>query len=120
MDFLRQEGEINFLTLLPKDERSKTQKFWYRDTDVALNEHLERCETIFEFTTGLDLRTEEPIRELYQLLQAHLSPILENKYDIFNSQVPKHHRGLFTKLELLNGYLLHPIPGSCFAVDRRT
>ena len=110
MDFLRQEGEISFLTLLPKEERSKTQKFWYRESDDALSQHLKRCESIFEITTGLDLRTDEPQVELYQLLQAHLSPVLENKYDIFNSKVPKNHRRLLKQLEDLNGYFLNYFP----------
>lgn len=110
MDFLRQEGEISFLTLLPKEERSKTQMFWYRESDTALSEHLKRCESIFEITTGLDLRTDEPQVELYQLLQAHLSPVLESKYDIFNSKVPRHHRKLLKELEGLNGYFLNYFP----------
>lgn len=110
MDFLRQEGEISFLTLLPKEERSKTQMFWYRESDDALRQHLKRCESIFEITTGLDLRTDEPQIELYQLLQAHLSPVLENKYDIFNSKVPREHRRLLKELEDLNGYYLNFFP----------
>ncbi|MBL4711884.1 MAG: fatty acid cis/trans isomerase [Gammaproteobacteria bacterium] len=110
MDFLRQEGEISFLTLLPKEERSKTQMFWYRETNDALSQHLKRCESLFEITTGLDLRTDEPQVELYQLLQAHLSPVLEKKYDIFNRNVPREHRRLLKNLEDLHGYFLNYFP----------
>ncbi len=110
MDFLRQEGEISFLTLLPKKERSKVQMFWYRETDDALGQHLKRCESIFQITNGLDLRADEPQKELYNLLQAHLSPVVEDKYDTLNGKVPLGHRGLLKNLEDLSGYFLNHFP----------
>ncbi len=110
MDFLRQEGEVSFLNLLPKDERSKVQNFWYREPDHALQQYLKRCEINFGIATGLELRSEEPQRELYQLLQAHLYPVLENKYDIFHKDVPSNHRRLLTELQKLSGYYTKYFP----------
>ena len=110
MDFLRQEGEVSFLNLLPKSERSKIQHFWYREPNTALQQYLQRCEINFGIVSGLELRSEEPQRELYQLLQAHLSPVLENKYEIFHADVPSKHRRLLTELERLSGYYTKYFP----------
>lgn len=110
MDFLRQEGEASFLNLLPKPHRSTIQRFWYRGQGEALEQYLQRCETTFGIATGLELRSDKPQQELYQLLQTHLSPVLERKYDAYSSKVPLKHRRLLDELEGLSGYYVKYFP----------
>jgi hypothetical protein len=82
MDFLRMEGELYFLTLLPEQTRVKEWKYWYRDAGrrvedfgVVYNEKLNR-------QTDISYHTPHPKSELIRMLQAHLSPVLNTSYNI--------------------------------------
>lgn len=110
MDFLRQEGETSFLTLLPKGEREKLQAFWYRDADEAMSHHKEQSQHMFDRVTGLDLRTDQPQLELYELLQKRLAPVLERKYDIDHPDVPDAHQRLLKLVENLAGNNIQLLP----------
>ncbi|MDC1287275.1 fatty acid cis/trans isomerase [Gammaproteobacteria bacterium] len=110
MDFLRQEGEISFLTLLPKDERKKLYAFWYRDADSAMSHHMAESESMFDMISGIDLRSNDPQQELYQILRQHLAPILDNKYAIDNALSPPAHRELLQGIENLQGLQVQHFP----------
>jgi hypothetical protein len=110
MDFLRQEGELGFLTLLPKDQRETLQRFWYRNADSAMAEHLEASMGMFDDVSGIELRTNTPQIELYDLIREHLSPVLEKKYELDHAQVPPAHRVLLEKLQNLHGQAIAQFP----------
>ncbi|MDO6805743.1 fatty acid cis/trans isomerase, partial [Wenyingzhuangia sp. 1_MG-2023] len=40
MDFLRMEGEMNFLLLLPQQERETVRRHWYRDTSTTIKDYI--------------------------------------------------------------------------------
>lgn len=110
MDFLRQEGETSFLTLLPKADRAKLQDFWYRDADEAMSHHKAQSRPMFERLSGLDLRTDQPQLELYELLQKRLEPVLERKYDIDHPEVPEAHQRLLKLIQSLAGNDIQLLP----------
>lgn len=110
MDFLRQEGELAFLTLFPKEQREKLHKFWYRNADNAMTEHLDESMHMFDDVSGIDLRTDTPQIELYDLVQTHLSPVLETKYDLDYDEVPPAHRAVLEKVHNLHGLTISQFP----------
>ena len=78
MDFLRMEGEANFLTLLPMDARDGVRDHWYRGVGNDVKEYLDGSKTFFARDTGVKYRTAEPLPELYGLLRKHFSRVLES------------------------------------------
>ena len=86
MDFLRMEGEFNFLVLLPKSARERTSDYWYRGAPNEVKEYLYGRNAYFHGETAIDFRTADPQRELYGMLQARLAPVLGSRFDL--STVP--------------------------------
>lgn len=73
MDFLRMEGEANFLKLLPLDARIRERQNWYEKSHPEILNYLSNNEVgnvdqrIFAF------KTDDPKSELLQLLKQYLS-----------------------------------------------
>jgi hypothetical protein len=82
MDFMRMEGEFNFLALLPAAQRDAVRDYWYRDTDQAVKEYLYGTRAWFNQESGIDYHSSDPQRELYGLLQTRLAPVLERRFDL--------------------------------------
>jgi hypothetical protein len=82
MDFLRMEGEFNFIALLPKWDRDRVRNYWYRDASKAVRQYLYGSKAWFNTDSGIDYRTQDPQRELYGLLQARLAPVLSNRFSL--------------------------------------
>jgi hypothetical protein len=72
MDFLRMEGEYNFLTLLPSDARLRERDFWYRGAQSDVREYLNWQDGQFNPEPAITYRTNQPKLELYGLLQQHI------------------------------------------------
>jgi hypothetical protein len=82
MDFLRMEGEFNFLVLLPRAAREPTRDYWYRGASDSVKDHVYGRRAQLDLETGIDYRTADPQRELYGLLGARLAPVLATRYDL--------------------------------------
>jgi hypothetical protein len=80
MDFLRMEGEHNFLALLPKRRRRPLVDMWYRDTRNAVKDQVYGKVAHLELETSIPFKTNKPELELYAMLEDHLSPTLECRY----------------------------------------
>ncbi|UTF61637.1 fatty acid cis/trans isomerase [Gilvimarinus sp. DA14] len=74
MDFLRIEGEMNFVALLPKQAQDPQIKSWYRGAEDDINTYLNRYLDNLPEVGLIDYRTEEPKTELLQALQKHVKP----------------------------------------------
>jgi hypothetical protein len=79
MDFLRLEGEQNFINLLPQAERQKVKNHWYRKSHLSLSEFINR-KTILAAPTGMQFTSAEPKLELYSKFKQHLKPILSERH----------------------------------------
>ena len=75
MDFLRMEGESNFLNLLPPASRQELLDNWYQKASPELTDYLEGDFNSFEQPTGITYETERPQKELYQLLSKYLAKV---------------------------------------------
>ena len=75
MDFLRMEGESNFLRMLPREARDREREFWYREADSEVMEYL----TLPSFESEIDLssyyETDDPKQELFDMLAKRLAPV---------------------------------------------
>lgn len=88
MDFLRMEGEYNFLTLLPQQERIRLADYWYRDTSERVKKHLVNYEEHVLADPDIDYTSEQPQQELYEKLRQRLSPSLADKYSLPRHTLP--------------------------------
>ncbi|MDF1764081.1 MAG: fatty acid cis/trans isomerase [Oleibacter sp.] len=102
MDFLRMEGEHNFLTLLPHDERVKLANYWYRDANEEVNEYLLNYEETVLSDPAIDYHTNNPKLELYGKIRALLLPALDSKYSLEQNVGPELLAKL-SKINLING-----------------
>ena len=82
MDFLRMEGESNFLLMLPSRERERERAFWYRDAHKSVLDFLFRRHISIQKESGIPYRTNRPKRELFDLLRQRLTGVLNQAYDV--------------------------------------
>ena len=65
MDFLRMEGETNFLLMLPQEARDRERDYWYREADKEIAEYMTLPRFESEMTPAISYRTSNPKLELY-------------------------------------------------------
>ncbi|HSW27096.1 MAG TPA: fatty acid cis/trans isomerase, partial [Burkholderiaceae bacterium] len=82
MDFMRMEGESNFLMFLPKAARQPTRDHWYRGASAQVKSYVDGSRDSFSPETGITFRSQDPQRELYDLLQSRLAPVLRPRFDL--------------------------------------
>jgi hypothetical protein len=82
MDFLRMEGEFNFLVLLPQPARRPTAEHWYRGAPGEVTDYVYGRNAHFERPNDIAYRSGDPQRELYEMLRARLAPVLGPRFDL--------------------------------------
>ena len=110
MDFLRQEGETAYVTLLPRDVRRGVYESWYDDADVAMREHLEASMTMMGAVEGMALDEGDPQAALRSRLLERLAPVLEDDLSLEHPAVPAAHRDALDRLGALSGRRLAEFP----------
>jgi hypothetical protein len=80
MDFLRLEGEQNFLALLPEKKREQIKKTWYRKSPPDLSAFFKNNRE-FSQPSGIEYKTDDPQKELYGLMKNTLAPVLSEHFD---------------------------------------
>lgn len=98
MDFLRMEGEYNFLSLLPPDVRKKERDFWYRDAESLVKEYISWANDEDNFTSLEFYKSENPKHELFNIVKNNLGNALSER---FNFQSLKEEE-LVTSLQKMN------------------
>lgn len=88
MDFLRMEGEFNFLALLPADARTKVRDEWYRDASESTKAYIYGKRTAFHRPTGINFITGDQKIELFELIKKRLAPVLFNEYELNKDRMP--------------------------------
>ncbi len=83
MNFLRMEGEFNFLMLLPQTSRIAVRDFWYRETDADIKELVYGRYAHFNRDTDIVYSGKQrPDQELLDKLQDYLAPTLTHQLDV--------------------------------------
>ncbi|MEO8327590.1 MAG: fatty acid cis/trans isomerase, partial [Nitrospirota bacterium] len=109
MDFLRMEGELDFLTLLPERTRTKEWKYWYRDAGDKLEDFGAGYFNSVNRQTGIEYRTADHKIELIGMVRERLAPVLHAPYAIekFGNS---HVRQQLEKLSHLQGKAVSWLP----------
>ncbi|OLQ92126.1 9-hexadecenoic acid cis-trans isomerase [Vibrio panuliri] len=110
MDFLRLEGESNFVALLPRDVRHVEQSSWYQEQSTQLSDFLQRNVKPFDQPTQVQYHTDNPKAELYAKLQHKLSPVLNDRYDIVDTGFSDDNEVLLRQIAQIKGEGLRSIP----------
>ena len=82
MDFLRMEGESNFLSLLPADVRHQELSAWYQGANQHLSNFLQGDINVFDQPTSVEYQTDNPKKELLDMLMTRLSHVNSKRYDL--------------------------------------
>ena len=96
MDFLRMEGEANFLTLLPQQERQRLTNYWYRDARDGVKEHLFHTEKSILAEPTIAYQTAQPYPELLTLMEQHIQAASFQRHEF------KPHNRVHKTIEPLN------------------
>jgi len=80
MDFLRMEGEQNFLYFLPPEQRIVLRDFWYREATSEATRFVMTDSVAFDRTTEIAYRTSDPKRELLELLRQRIPGADASRY----------------------------------------
>ena len=113
MDFLRMEGEFNFLTLLPRKDRQTERNYWYRGASEQVKSYIYGQRINFDQDSGINFRTDNPKAELFELLRQRLRSVLNGSYAIDQIKDPMVEKSL-ARLARLQGAGLSPIPQTVF------
>lgn len=109
MDFLRMEGEGNFLTLLPKASRASIRDRWYQGASAEVKSYIDGSKNPLEADSAIAYSSKDPQRELYGLLGKRLTPVLDRRFEL--SQVADAAlRGNLQQLTALRGTSLAWLP----------
>jgi Fatty acid cis/trans isomerase (CTI) len=82
MDFLRMEGESNFLTFLPPARRKALADAWYRGVDGKAKDRVYAELASLKSAPGVHYRTATPEIELFAMLKSALGRSLATGYDL--------------------------------------
>ena len=82
MDFLRMEGENNFLNLLPSESRRSLRNRWYRETDNNITQYINGSSFENPHEPAVQYNTTQHKSELLSKVQQKLSLVLSQKYSL--------------------------------------
>jgi hypothetical protein len=114
MDFLRMEGEFNFLSLLPPETRHAESREWYKGASEKQQSYVYGSRANFESPPDISYQTDDPKRELFGMLQQRLAPVLNHSYDLDQPTVPASQREALQRLQALQGLAVAPLPQVVF------
>ena len=72
MDFLRMEGEDNFLAFLPVSDRKRLRDSWYQGMRSDMKKELNAPMDWLNVESVIGYRSDDPRRELYKHIESHL------------------------------------------------
>lgn len=112
MDYLRSEGEANFLLFLPKADRIATRDDWYRGDSLAVREQVYGGPaTTINVDSGITYSTSNPKKELLDQMKTRLTPVMNTALD-WKQQAPPVLQSSLSKLAATRGAALQWVPES--------
>jgi hypothetical protein len=110
MDFLRMEGEMNFLALLPRDARQGVHDRWYRGATRDSIALLRNATAYYPHETGVRYASAEPLPELYGMLKKRAAPVTSPRYGLAASGLAGAPLRELERLAALRGAALAHLP----------
>jgi len=120
MDFLRMEGEDNFLAFLPVAERKKLHDSWYKGIRQKVKKYFKTPEEWLSMESVSGYQTNQPKRELYEKLKKHFQQsqalAMQKNYGTKYHNLPKDKKikELISQVNSLSGNKLEIIPDVTF------
>ena len=118
MDYLRVEGELNFVEFLPRVDRAPMIQSWYIGDKAMETVTPERV--LSKRGTQIEYKTKDPKRELIErVVKEHLLPSARIEFDFINyhgsdDEIPDMPTSFATQEDLLNGFRALTAPGTAF------
>ncbi|MEJ8857272.1 fatty acid cis/trans isomerase [Variovorax robiniae] len=110
MDFLRMEGEFNFIALLPRAQREATRDAWYRGDSKSTREQVYGGPgTTLPAESAVRYKTADARHELMDQLKARLGPVLDTRLDL-GLNAPPALRAPLRELAAISGVSLQWLP----------
>jgi hypothetical protein len=110
MDFLRMEGEMNFLALLPSHDRQTVLARWYRQRSEPHNRYFADANSYFPQESGIRYRSNDSLGELYGLLKQHTAAVREPGRDLESSGLRGAPLAALQRLAALRGIPVSLLP----------
>lgn len=118
MDYIRKEGELNFVHYMPKSNRFDIFNSWYSKDDNFKKDEFKIIEGNFD--TKIEFMTNDPHRELIEkVLKIHLNPAVNIAFDPINyfhadEPYPVMPKSFKTQKDYIQGFRALMAPGSGF------
>lgn len=105
MDFLRMEGEGNFLAMLPAKSRKKLWAHWYRDTHQDVSEYIFGPRVSYDHKTHVEYDEESSVSYKTQFLdkvRTKLGTLANSQFNLSNKGLTTFEKNIEDKLAKLN------------------
>lgn len=110
MDFLRIEGEMNFVAFLPPQTQQKTMDHWYRNAETEVNTYIDLFISKLDVNNNIQYYSDNPQQELYRKLQKHLGKAALSPINIRTQKLPPEKLALYEKLQKTRGKPISFLP----------
>lgn len=110
MDFLRIEGEMNYISLLPRATEQKELAFWYRDSESHVQTFIDLYLNQIKANTSIKYITADPKQELFDMLKYRLGKASESPHHIRGSGLSGEELALYQQLQSAPGSAIRFLP----------
>lgn len=110
MDFLRIEGEMNFVGMLPEKNQQQLMHYWYRDAGSHLQTYVDLYIKQVDAPNNIRYLTDQPQQELYQKLRQYLGTASESPHNLRAKKLAPHKLALYEKLQSTQGKAISFLP----------
>ena len=114
MDFLRMEGESNFLQLLPLSVRDAERDSWYQGRGANAHDNVFRKVPNYRVDSGIRFHSDHPKVELFDLIADRLGPALAHRYDLPDARWSREAVAALQQLGALRGKPASLLPEIAF------
>lgn len=112
MDFLRMEGEANFLLLLPQEERKAVRQYWYRQAKQRIKNYIFADYINIKAQSNIPYHSDDHQAELYSKLAVYLQPVLNHQHEFQDSPLQGADVQALLSLQALQGKGLQYLPNN--------
>jgi hypothetical protein len=113
MDFLRMEGEADFLMFLPPERRKELTDDWYRGVTGGSKETVANELEGFRGAPKIPYRTSDPKKELFALIEGRVNRVAPHSFDLDRVEDASI-RSLLEKLAQVKGLPASRLPEMAF------
>lgn len=110
MDFLRIEGEMNFVEFLPPESRQPVFRSWYRNAEADLQTYIDLYLNQAEVPNNLKYYTHLHQEELYLKFKMHLGLAGHSPHNLNTAKLPPRKLALYQKLQNTSGTAISFLP----------